>query len=381
MLAEGCSTSAPPPIISAPEVIETTCKTIGARISFDFEGAPPSRCVIEGEREFSVLITPEHSPPINPSPWFAFRYETEGDQGLTIHLRYLGGDHRYPPRWSDGTSSLLLPVELSADRKTATFTAPAGKAIISGQEIFDGTRHQNAIRRWSATAQSGVITLGRSHDGRPVEAVRLGQADAPRLVVLLGRQHPPEVTGAIAMEAFVDRIVELLAANPELGKSYQFLVVPLLNPDGVARGHWRANLGGKDLNRDWGVFSQPETQSVKRWLDALPETISPILMLDFHSTHRNLFYVQDESEASETKPFLTAWLLGKEESMPGYPFSIERRDSSSGDGTTRFWFHSVYGIPAYTYEVADDADREAARAAARLLATDLPRALSAALSN
>ncbi len=204
----------------------------------------------------------------------------------------------------------------------------------------------------------------------------MGRTDAPRLVVLLGRQHPPEVTGAVAMRAFVDELVARLAGDPQAFADHQFLIVPLLNPDGVARGHWRANRGAVDLNRDWGDFSQPETRAVKAWLDALPASVRPVAMIDFHSTSRNLFYVQGDEEASAAQQrFRAAWLTGKENALPGYPFTIEPRNANPGSGTAKNWFHATFAVPAYTYEVADTADRAATRDAARQFAATLPTAL------
>ena len=375
-LATGACTAGTPPLDNlGHRPVETACSTGSAKLSFDFEAASFSRCVIEGEREFSVLVTPEHQPPINPSPWYAFRYEASEGEALTVHLRYLGGRHRYAPKWHDGTETRQLTVETDEDRTTATMRLPVGAATVSAQEIIDTGDHRDAMARWAQGRLAHRFTLGASHGGRPIEAVRLGRADTRRLVLLLGRQHPPEVTGAIAMEAFVDRISEMIAADPALGQRYQFLAVPMLNPDGVAHGNWRANLGGKDLNRDWGDFSQPETQAVKRWLDALPGGIRPVLMLDFHSTFRNLFYVQGAEASEAEEAFLQAWLGSKESAFPDYPFTIERRDANPGSGTTKNWFHDTYGIPAYTYEIADNADRAGMRDAARALAEGLPSAL------
>jgi len=213
------------------------------------------------------------------------------------------------------------------------------------------------------------IELGRSLDSRPITAVRFGDPAAPGLVVLLGRQHPPEVTGAIAMEAFVLELVNQAKAGRLANGQVQFLVIPQLNPDGVARGHWRANRGAKDINRDWGLFSQPETRAVKTWLDALPDKVRPIAMLDFHSTNRNLFYVQSETETDEREEqFLTGWLGGKQAAMAGYPFLIQRKNANPDLGTAKNWFHETYNIPSYTYEVGDDAGREDITRSAILLA-------------
>lgn len=368
-LPSALASDAPPAVVAG-----TACRSAAVTITFDFDGAPPLACAVTGERAFDLLVTPEHAPPINPSPWYAFRYSAEGDAPVRVTLRYLGGRHRYPPRLAVDGGWQVLTAEVSDDGKVAQVELPPGAGLVAAQELIDPLYTAQALARWSKAAGAPVFTLGRSHDGRVIEAVRLGRADAPRLVVLIGRQHPPEVTGAIAMEAFVDA----LAARAGTLGDVQVLAVPMLNPDGVVRGHWRANRGAVDLNRDWGAFTQPETRSVKAWLDALPAGVRPVLMVDFHSTGRNLFYVQGEDEASEAQArFLAAWLGGKEQAFPGYPFTLEPRNANPGSGTTKNWFHQTYGIPAYTYEVGDTADRDATRAAAAALAEGMLTALDA----
>lgn len=353
------------------------CRSASVRLSFDFETAPALRCAVDGARAFSLLVTPEHAPPINPSPWYAFRYEAEGETPVTVTLRYLGGEHRYAPklRMDDGVGWRDLPVEAVEGGAAARLRLPPGKGIVAAQEIIGGADGHADLLRWAGRSGARPFTLAHSHDGRPVEALRLGRSDAPRLVVLLGRQHPPEVTGAIAMRAFVDALAEGIARDPDAFAGLQFLIVPVLNPDGVARGHWRANRGAVDLNRDWGDFTQPETRGVKAWLDALPAGVRPALMIDFHSTRRNLFYVQGDEASPAQRRFLRAWLEGRENAVQGYAFTIEPRNANPGSGTAKNWFHATYAIPAYTYEVADDADRAAAREAARHLAAGLAEAL------
>ncbi len=351
---------------------ESTCRTAAVTIAFDFDGASPARCAVTGAREFSLLISPEHGPPINPSPWYAFRYQAAGDAAVTVTLRYLEGAHRYAPKLRGGDGAWReLPVARSADGSSAVIQLPAGKGLVAAQELVTPGDTAADLARWSTATGAPVFSLGTSHDGRPIRAIRIGRADAPRLVMLLGRQHPPEVTGAIAMTAFVDALV-MQAANLS---DVQVLVVPMLNPDGVARGHWRANRGAVDLNRDWGEFTQPETGSVKAWLDDLPPGVRPVLMVDFHSTGRNLFYVQGDEASPSQKRFLTAWLVGREQALARYPFTIEPRNANPGSGTAKNWFHARYAIPAYTYEVADSADRQATRAMAAQLAQTLPAAL------
>ena len=375
-LATGACVQTPPPAPApSPAFAGSACRTATASLHFDFDGASASACSVTGERDFTLLVTPEHFPPINPSPWYAFRYQAQGDAPVTVTLRYLGGFHRYAPKWQSGDETRDLTAEVSDNGARAVITLPPGSGVVSAQEIVAPDDAAADLSRWSQLSGAPRFTLGFSHDARAIGAIRLGRADAPRLVLLLGRQHPPEVTGAIAMRAFVDA----LATRADTLGDVQVLVVPMLNPDGVARGHWRANRGSTDLNRDWGLFTQPETRAVKAWLDALPAGVRPVLMVDFHSTSRNLFYVQGPDEASAAQQrFLAAWLGGKENALAGYPFTLEPRNANPGSGTAKNWFHTAYAIPSYTYEVADDADRAAARAAARVLAQSLLPALDAA---
>lgn len=338
------------------------CSTGSAAITFDVETAPQQACTVLGDRSFALLITPEHAPPINPSPWYAFRYSAAGSQGVSVRLYYLAAKHRYAPKLLRSGTITSLPVTVAEDGHSAQLTLPAGDGVVAAQEPFGQARYDALLARLATLPQTARFDLGRSLDGRPITGLRLGKQTAPALVVLLGRQHPPETTGAVAMEAFLEALSEQMQSDPRIGERIQFLVVPELNPDGVARGHWRANRGGQDLNRDWGDFSQPETRAVKNWLDALPASVKPVAMLDFHSTWRNLFYVQGaaDTDAHEER-FLDGWLG---QPVPGYPFTVERRDANPGSGTAKNWFHQTYPIPSYTYEVGDETPEAATRQAA-----------------
>lgn len=354
------------------------CKTAQGSVHFDFEGASRSTCYVEDERTLSILVTPEHLPPINPSPWYAFRYSAVDGGKLTVNVRYLGARHRYAPKWNGRGDPTELSFAVAKDDSAVSITLPPGTGVVSAQPLLTAAHYDKLIGQLEQSGGGSRIILGHSHGGRPVEAVRLGNADAAHLVILLGRQHPPEVTGVTAMDAFSLMIAKLVRSGAIDRTAFQFLIVPLLNPDGVARGHWRANLGGVDLNRDWGTFKQPETRAVGDWLAQLPAEVRPALMLDFHSTNRNLFYVQGEEANAQGKAFLAAWLGGKENSFDKYPFEIEPRDANPGSGTTKNWFNATYSIPAYTYEVGDDADPAAARMAAEALAQTLIPALVSA---
>lgn len=380
LLAVGVGTAArAQPSASNSKPSLSGCQTAQGSVQFDFEGASRSACYVEDERTLSILVTPEHLPPINPSPWYAFRYSAAKGGKLTVNVRYIGARHRYAPVWRGSGNPATFAVTVAQDKEAVSITLPPGKGFVSGQPLVTAVHYDRLLGQLAKSGRGKRIVLGQSHDARPIKAVRLGNAAAPRLVVLLGRQHPPEVTGATAMDVFSLAIAKLVGSGAIDGKQFQFLIVPLLNPDGVARGHWRANLGGADLNRDWGAFKQPETRAVGDWLARLSPDVRPVLMLDFHSTNRNLFYVQGDEASAQGKMFLAAWLGGKEADFAGYPFRIEPRDANPGSGTTKNWFNATYGIPSYTYEVGDDSDPAAVRAAAEALAQNVIPSLALAL--
>ncbi len=93
----------------------------------------------------------------------------------------------------------------------------------------------------AAPPPAQVLVLGRSTDGRPIRAVRVGPADAAVRIVVVGCIHGNETAG-IAITR------ELRELRPPAGSA--LYLVDTLNPDGVARGT-RQDAHGVDLNRNF----------------------------------------------------------------------------------------------------------------------------------
>ena len=155
------------------------------------------------------------------------------------------------------------------------------------------------------------------------------------------------------------------------------VVVPLLNPDGVERGHWRNGMGGTDLNRDWGRFSQPEIALVGA-LIARIET-DPVgelaMVVDFHSTRRDVFYTQRDEDLMRNGFSYAAWMTRLDARLPGEP--IARSPSHNPENpTAKTWLYQRYRIPAMTYETGDDTPPERIERLARAAALTLMEELS-----
>jgi predicted deacylase len=156
------------------------------------------------------------------------------------------------------------------------------------------------------------------------------------------------------------RFVEEIVGDSNLARSfrkeYRVLVVPLLNPDGVEHGHWRSNMGGVDLNRDWGIFAQPETRAVRDQILAIREHSRVVLHLDFHSTFNDVFYTQPDEPKGGPDPFTRPWIEGIQRRFPEYKVNRDPGEPVRLT-TSQSWVYKTLGVPAITYELGDNTDR------------------------
>ncbi len=84
-----------------------------------------------------------------------------------------------------------------------------------------------------------------------------------KVVVVTARQHPEETCGSVTCEGILEELLSGSSLALELLDSFSFIVLPMLNPDGVLYGNSRCNLAGLDINRQWGtsavkVFEYPD---------------------------------------------------------------------------------------------------------------------------
>lgn len=115
------------------------------------------------------------------------------------------------------------------------------------------------------------------------------QSGSPRKVVFVSaRVHPGEMPGQFVFFGF---LTFLLSSDPRahlLRQQFLFKLVPIINPDGVARGHYRANSKGQNLNR---FYNLPQTEheaigSIKLLLEGFAHQDRLLFYLDLHG-HAN----------------------------------------------------------------------------------------------
>ena len=154
-------------------------------------------------------------------------------------------------------------------------------------------RYRRLLERGAGASSRPIrVEVGRSVRGRRIEAVRVGDPEAARKVLVFGAVHGDETAGTA-----IARRLERAAAPP----GTELWVVRDLNPDGSAR-RTRQNARGVDLNRNFprgwrrgspGVrdypgrrrLSEPETRAARRLIRALRPRVTiwfhqPLALVD-----------------------------------------------------------------------------------------------------
>lgn len=338
-------------------------------VSTDFPAGSQRAEITAHCERVHVRLLPE-AEPINPSPWYAVSIAAERTTELDLVLDYGGYRHRYRPwinRADTGWELVTADrVSLAGDGEQARIrmNVRAGETVIAAQPIVDAGAYEAWYHAWwLQDRRLAREIVGQSSDGRDLEAFTLfvdERRSARPLLIVLGRQHPPEVTGAFALDGFVQAALVQSASAP---LPFDLVVLPLLNPDGVALGYWRLNSNGLDLNRDWLLRNEAETQAAWAFLQSLGlRDRDRVVMVDFHSTRSDRLYLDQYGAGDWRGDVLGAWLESIR-NRGGDAVPEPRVTQSEGGNTAKAVFAAEVGALALTWEAGDNTPPTAARAA------------------
>lgn len=372
--------------VSAPSPSDARfCETSVFTVRADFAGGGMADCDVISDDHISVSIQPEDRP-INPSPWYAVKLtpQTGVSQPVTVTFDYDDYGHRYWPKISHNGEDFApiaaddISIREEGSRAQITLTPHTDGSYLAGQPIISTQRTRDWMEQIATRHYVSKSVIGQSIDGQDIHLLETASKGRSGSLMLISRQHPPEVTGALAYNAFVEELLSDTALANAFRETYQIVMVPLVNPDGVDAGYWRHNKGGLDLNRDWGPFTQPETQALKGVIDRLDESSEtrPVVFLDFHSTRRNVFYTQKEGEDGTEEDLTTLWLTFAENQLSDTQYDFSRQGSHQADlPTSKTYMHTRFNIPAVTYEVGDETPPHQIAQSARVFARALMRTM------
>ena len=364
------------PLFASNITTNKECSTDTVKIDFNFSGSGNLSCEVIKSDYLKIFINPELDDSINPSPWFAFR-KSEHSKSIKLELDYKNYHHRYHPKISiDKKSWNKIDVANISKKENGKivvidFLPSSQKNYVASQELITNFWYNKWYNELENSGRVRREIIGFSVLKNPIPMFFVEKNINNPYILILGRQHPPEVTGAFAMRGFINQLLNKNSLSDSFLKNYNILFVPLMNPDGVMNGYWRYNENKKDLNRDWGIFIQPETDAVNKKLTELKNK-KLALFIDFHSTFKNLFYISDIAEESPMKNFLEDWLLGSRKSLSEANYKYEIINSLNKDnGVSKNYIYNKYKIPSVTYEVSDNEDRDVIQQSSSILAINL----------
>ncbi|MEB8347034.1 M14 family metallopeptidase [Flavobacteriaceae bacterium KMM 6898] len=358
----------------------------GIYMSNDYSGARMNGVARINDTLLSVLITSENLP-INPSPWYGFKIWSETEKDLYVKLTYNeDAFHRYFPKLSNNGSTweALDSLKYSSVKKifnerelaesiTMKLSLSKDTLWISAQELITSSEVNSWTNKLITNSFVTKSTIGESNEGRPINLLKIGESDDKRMIMVISRQHPPEVTGFLAMQAFI----ETLCADTDLAKrfraTYNTYVVPLVNPDGADNGHWRHNYGGVDLNRDWESFNQPETRAIRDFMhQKVTQTGGKFYFgVDFHSTWEDIFYTISPELKGNMPGLVPKVISGLEDEFSGYKPNIRPSPGTGNKINSTAFFFFEFGAESFTYEVGDNTPREFVRKKGEITAIKL----------
>jgi hypothetical protein len=364
--------------------------TTGIFVSNEFEGARLNDFYQVNESTYTAVVLPENAP-INDSPWYSFKIWSIKEQNINLIITYKDGTHRYKPKISyDGKhwelyDSTKVSVDTTNNIATLDLKLKTDTLWISAQEVVTSKVYKNWLDKLSQSDFVSYTVAGKSSLGKPIYKMTIRENENSDYLFIIGRNHPPEVTGFFGLKSFVETIAGESEIASEFRKKVTTVVIPLVNPDGVDKGHWRHNINGVDLNRDWIQFNQPEPRVVRNEVEKIlsnPEN-KVIFFIDFHSTTEDIFYTfsleslmnDDLSEGRNNRRkngynFINQWLQNLQEKLPEYHVNIIDSLSKSTSPTSDRWIMREYDVPGFTYEVGDETYRKLIKRVAQTAAEE-----------
>jgi hypothetical protein len=339
----------------------------GLHFSCDFLTGRFNMVSQKNDSVFTVLINAENYP-VNPSPWYAFYVTAQQSKKIIVELTYTQSKHRYYPKistdgknWKPVDSSLVQYI-LPGKEKFGTGSMPvsanvtvqlnkgdtvwlAAQEIISSKDVYEWVESLPVNKK----IKNGIA--GYSTNGKEIRYFTIGKVKKNKpSVVIISRQHPPEVTGYFAMQKFTDVLLSSQKQSRKYRRKFITYVVPLMNPDGVDNGHWRHNAGGIDLNRDWSQQNQPEVKQVNHVLDSSIRVIhSKILFfIDFHSTWDDIFYTNSVTKQSNLPGLMDGMLAEMEKELQKGKLNI-RASEKNEIYVSKVYFYNTYNYESLNY--------------------------------
>ena len=359
--------------------------------SNQFDGARLNGVAYDGNDHYTIWVTAENTP-INVSPWYAFQVWSKEPRDITVQLSYQDSRSRYYPKIStDGRNFVPLDstqfkainpgegefgIQAAPESAEITISINEKPTWVSAQELYTSSVVQKWVDSLSQKPFVQHYPIGLSKEKRTMHLMEINEnTETQKALMIISRQHPPEVTGFLAMKSFI----ETIAGDSELAQAFRkehtIFVVPLMNPDGADNGHWRHNMGGIDLNRDWQNFNQPETRNVRDFLVEKDKTYDFVFGADFHSTWDDIYYPIDTTVTGKKGKIIFDWIANISKRLPQKKTNISASDELDPTMVSSKYFYVNHGMPPIVFELGDNTSRPFLKEKGKVAAEEIMKLL------
>ena len=268
------------PLAAASPLVGAGCSP-GISVAADFEGGSlgtveqlsPThfRCAVAGQADQDGRN--------RQASWYSFRLDGAKGRDVTITLTALRGEYNYKPAnlcVRDDTPPLvsadgktwrhLDQISLEKDEATFRVKAESDTLWVAHLEPYPASRLDRFLDEIRGAAPLKDEVIGKSVEGRDLHLLTITEFSAesaapPPTVWLMCRQHAWETGTSFVGEGAIRFLLSEDAAP--LRKCLVFKILPMMDPDGCARGGVRFNRYGYDLNRNWDT-ADPDNPEHRR---------------------------------------------------------------------------------------------------------------------
>jgi len=187
---------------------------------------------------------------------FKYRFESDSETAFFAFC--------YPFSYEDVQKRLSALDRIYMNEKSGEPTAAAiDEDIYYHRELLCYSHDRNRLDLVTISAQNGLLQEREpliEPKGSMLHPLKEDEHRAFRfepykkVCFLTARVHPGETPASWTLEGAIRFLLGRDPRAVELRKRFVWKIIPLLNPDGVARGHYRSDTRGTNLNR---VYHQP----------------------------------------------------------------------------------------------------------------------------